>query len=317
MTENGNLQPLALTGATGFVGRAIVDVLGQSGRSARLLVRNPSQHKFPQHQTIVGDLFDQAALANCLTGVNSVIHVAGAISAKNRADFFRVNVDGTRSLLHAAKQAGVKRFVLISSLAARHMHLSDYASSKNAAEIVTKEEAGDMSTLILRPCAIYGQQDMGTLPLIKSLLGTVAILPGYRENRFSLIHVSDFAQVCIAAADHQATGTLEIDDTSGGYDWNDLANITRKHFAKPNRLLFLPRAVALALSGGAKVAGLLTTRPPMLSVGKVNELYHRDWTVNGKGWPRAKPILLEQGLLQTIQWYRNNGFLKFVSSAVA
>jgi nucleoside-diphosphate-sugar epimerase len=302
-------QTIALTGATGFVGRAVLSQCLGAGHDVRALVRNLANPQAKNLTFVKGDLSDAAALAHLVIGCDAVIHVAGAIQANSRDEFLRTNRDGTRALLQAASNAGVRQFVHVSSLAAREPQLSDYAESKRLAEDVLHAYKGRMKITILRPSAIYGPGDKATLPLIKSLLMPVAVIPGAKANRFSLVHVNDFAAVCLTAARGENAGLFEIDDTAGGYTWSDLAAVTRRNFASPRKLFHLPRPAASAIASMGAVASKLNGKPAMLSHGKVNELYHKDWVTTGPGWPRANPVTIESGLPQTIQWYREQGWL--------
>jgi nucleoside-diphosphate-sugar epimerase len=302
------LPPIALTGATGFVGRTVVaEAKKKSGLSLRALVRKSSS---AQTDSIQGSLEDPGSLTKLVEGCDTVLHIAGAINSPDRAGFFRANVEGTLNLLKASQASSVKRFVFISSLVAREPSLSDYAASKAEAERILKQSAHGLQVLILRPPAVYGEGDMATLPLIKSLLGRVAVVPGSGASRFSLIHVCDLARICIEAALGSEIGTLELDDGHRGYGWDDLAEITRRHFGRPQKLVYLPRSLALAVASFGNLGQRAFGVPAMLTKAKVNELYHADWCATEPGWPSPADLTLEQGLLQTIAWYREHGHLR-------
>jgi nucleoside-diphosphate-sugar epimerase len=299
------MQRIALTGSTGFVGRAVAAQAERCGIDCKKLVRIDTHDP----KAVTGSLDNGASLRQLVEGCDTVLHLAGAIHARDRADYFKVNAEGTSNLLQAARAAGVKRFVHMSSLAAREPELSDYAASKAAGEAFVLEHSKLMDVLVLRPCAVYGPGDMATLPLIKSLLGPLAVVPGTPASRFSLIHVSDLAGIAIEACKNSLTGVIELDDTHGGYGWRDLAAVTRLHFGRPNALAFLPRPIASLIARAGR-AGQAVGIPPLLTPGKVNELYHADWTASKPGLPRPHPILLEAGLLQAISWYRQHGHLR-------
>ena len=110
-----------VTGATGFVGSHLVDVLLRSGVEVTALAR--SQHKaavLTGHgvRIITGDLHTEAALKQAVRDQDIVYHVAGAVAARSEADFLHANREGTRNIVGAAEAAGRGRFVLVSSLAA-------------------------------------------------------------------------------------------------------------------------------------------------------------------------------------------------------
>ena len=202
---------IALTGATGFVGQQVLPLLLARGWQVSALVRDASRLATDHGLTVVvGDLANSDALTRLCAGADAVLHVAGAISSVTTEGFDTVNRAGTGHVLATALKAGVRRFVHVSSLAAREPALSPYAASKAAGESLVQQADGSLSTLILRPAAIYGEGDMATLPLLKALMSRVALLPGRRDNRFSLVHVDDFAAICVAALASNKTGMVEI-----------------------------------------------------------------------------------------------------------
>ena len=301
---------IAVTGATGFVGKAVLPRLLAAGHDVRLLVRDPSKHEYPSAVKIVsGGLDDASALFELVAGADVVLHMAGAISAVDRDGFFRTNKMGTEALVTAAQAGGVKRFVLLSSLAARRPEISAYAASKRAAEDALAVVFKFMQVLVLRPAAVYGPRDTATLPLLKSLMAGIAILPGRPFSRFSLIHVEDLAQICVDAVASPVTGTREVDDASGGHTWRELADITKANFNRPTSLFFVPFAVALAIGALGSFFTLVFRRPMMVSFDKMRELYEPNWLIEGENWPRENPVSLLDGLPETIRWYQDNGML--------
>ena len=149
---------IALTGGSGFVGSRLLPRLIEAGAQVRLLVRSPEKlgHTGDSCEVVPGDLADQAALSKLVSGVDCIIHIAGAIAAPDRATFDRINVAGTASIATAAVEAGVARFVHLSSMAAREPGLSAYGASKLAGEEALTEQAGNMSWAILRPpCRLW------------------------------------------------------------------------------------------------------------------------------------------------------------------
>ena len=111
---------LAITGATGFVGSHLVDQALAAGHDVRALTRR-EQPPRDRLTWVPGNLSGPGTLVE---GADAVIHVAGIVNAADRAGFVSGNIDGTRSMIAAANDAGVTRFVHVSSLAAREPHLS-------------------------------------------------------------------------------------------------------------------------------------------------------------------------------------------------
>ena len=190
MTVETQAATVALTGATGFVGRHVLAALEGRGCKLRLLARRALPEPTPENMTVViGNLDDENAVANLVEGADTVLHLAGAISAPGRHQFFAINEEGTRRLAARAQQAGVKRFVHMSSLAAREPRLSDYAASKRAAEDVLSAVSAAMPVAIIRAPAVYGPGDKATLPLIQQLTSRYALIPSSATSRFSLVYV--------------------------------------------------------------------------------------------------------------------------------
>src|SRR5512145_2940506 len=131
------MTTVAITGGTGFIGRHVIAALTGSGQSLRLLMRNPAPGTLScgNAEIIRGSLADRDALARLVDGADTVIHCAGAIGAADRSGFASANIDGTRALAAAAAAAGVRRFVHLSSIAAREPALTDYAWSKAGSEM--------------------------------------------------------------------------------------------------------------------------------------------------------------------------------------
>jgi nucleoside-diphosphate-sugar epimerase len=299
---------LALTGATGFAGGHILREAVARGWQVRALVREPVRAKLPGHvERVVGELSNAEALARLAAGSDCVIHVAGAIAARDRHSFFSVNAEGTANVANAAERAVVRRFVYISSLAARQPELSAYAASKEAGESAARRHPG---AAILRPPAVYGPGDRGILPIVQQLTQSTAFLPGHPKQRFSLLYAEDLARVVLAVAEDSWTGLRDVDDgTRGGYDWNNLITHAAQAEGSSIRPVFLPRAAVSMLSRIISAGAQLTGRPAMLSPGKVAELYHHDWVAQDPITPPGNPIRFAEGFRLTVAWYRQHGWL--------
>ncbi|MBC8037703.1 MAG: NAD(P)-dependent oxidoreductase [Rhizobiales bacterium] len=304
-------KTIAVTGATGFAGRHAVGELLKRGHRVSALVRDPARAGLPPGVGMVaGHLEDAAALATLVRGADAVVHLAGVIAAVHPEDYFRYNTGPTRALAETAAQAGVKRFVFASSLAAREPELSSYGASKLAAEQALRQFDGRLSTIMLRAPAIHGPGDRATLPLIKQLTKRIAMIPGSREQRFSLIHVKDFARVISDAVDSQKTGIVELSDgTPGGYCWDDLMRAAIDAEGRSIQVIFLPKPLVAGVALVAGAMARLTGEPGMINSGKVRELYHGDWVARGPGLALDDPIVFARGFPETLSWYRKAGWL--------
>jgi len=304
-------ETIAITGATGFAGGHAVSELLSRGHRLRALVRDPQRARLPASVEVVqGDLFDAEALDRLLHGADAVLHLAGAISALTEHDYFRVNAHGTLALAEASLRHGVKRFVHVSSLSARAPQLSPYGASKRAGEDAVFKLMARLNAVILRPPAVYGPGDRATLPLLRELTRPVAVVPGRRGNRFSLVHAADLARFAADALVNPADGLHEISDgTPNGYGWDELLAIAGRERGGPIRAIFLPRAVPQTVAVAAEALARATGRPGMISRGKIAELYHPDWVAREGGLVLPAPIGFATGFPETLAWYRQAGWL--------
>lgn len=155
-----------LTGATGFVGKGVLSRLTAAGHEVTCLVRPGSEAKLARaevHTTQVtpapGDLFDLDSLRRAMEGSEAVIHLVGIIREQPQkgVTFSRIHVEGTRNVLQAAAQAGVRRFVQMSALGARAGAASAYHRTKHEAEELVR--ASGIPYVIFRPSVIFGPGD--------------------------------------------------------------------------------------------------------------------------------------------------------------
>lgn len=294
---------IALTGATGFVGNRLLDLARADGHQVRALTRRPQPPR-DGVTWVSGTLADPGDLAH---GADVVIHVAGVVNAPDRAGFAAGNVAGTRAMITATQSAGVRRFLHVSSLAAREPGLSDYGWSKAEAERVV--EASPLDWTIVRPPAVYGPGDTEMRDLFRMARRGVALLPP--PGRLSVIHVDDLARLLLALATSGAPRALyEADD--GGDGWTHDAFARAIGTAVGQRVLPLPLPRAL-LSLAARADRLLRGDKAKLTADRVGYLCHPDWTID----PARRPppalwrprIATADGLAATARWYRDHRLL--------
>lgn len=269
------MKTIAITGATGFVGRHLHAAL--KGRAKlKLLTRTPRPDREGVNW-IPGALEDRNSLANLVEDADAVIHLAGLVKARRDLDFLNANRDGALRLLDAvAGRSPTARVIHVSSLAARQPGLSPYAASKYAAEA----PALDFGATIIRPPGIYGPGDVEILKLIRLARRGLLPAPGSSDNRVSLIYGPDLADLLarLALSDVAVSGLHEVDDgKENGYSYRELAVLLADALGRPVKSFGVPGA-ALLLAGAA--AGLMARavgQASILSAGKARELLHPDW----------------------------------------
>jgi nucleoside-diphosphate-sugar epimerase len=312
------MQPVAITGVTGFIGRHVARTLMREGRPWRGLVRDRRKLAalgLGHGEIVEGHLEDERSLDRLCDGALAAVHCGGSIAGFSRKDFFRINAAGTLAVLGACQRTGVKRFVHVSSLAAREPQLSGYAASKRESETVLELNGGEISWVIVRPPAVYGPGDEATIPLMKALTRSVVFLPGDAASALSLIHVEDLARALtvLALTDSLKGATIEIDDgKTGGYDFAGIAAAASAITGQKTRVVFLPRSMLILPAWCSLILGWLKGTPGVFSPGKLGELYHRNWVVNPHcselpGW--RPQIDFSTGFADTLKWYRENGWL--------
>jgi len=308
------LPLVALTGATGFIGRRIARALVDAGYNVRALVRIvPAGAETHDGITYLkGDLSDRAALTALVKGATAVVHCAGAIKAANRQSFLTTNAEGTRVLAEiTARQPGPPRFIYMSSLAAREPRLSVYAASKYAGEQALAKLGNQLPVVILRPPAVYGPGDLETLRIFQMAARGFVPAPMVTGARASLVHVDDVAGAVLAALslEHPPEDPIEFDD-GGAYSWADIAAAAGAALRTSPRLVQVPAAVLYLAGAVASLQSMLTRRPTVLSWGKVPELLHADWVASRNSFPGYKPLWnIEKGFKDAVTWYTSQGLL--------
>ena len=298
-----------MTGGTGFVGSHLLRAARARGHDLRALTRG---WRPPEEGTdwVDGALDRTDSLFKLCQGADAVVHIAGLINASSRAAFETVNVGGTANMIDAARKAGVRRFIHISSLAAREPELSDYGRSKARAERLVA--ASGLEWTIVRPPAVYGPGDRETFELFKmARRGLVALPP---KGRFSVLHVEDLCTLILALLDEPDTlgETYEPDDgTPEGWEHRHFARTLGRIFGKRAATVSMPKMV---MQGASRIERLVRRDKAKLTPDRVRYFCHPDWVVTARQRPPEKlwtpQIRTPTGLKQTAEWYREQGWLK-------
>ena len=292
---------VALTGATGFIGSHLVDRLLTAGVPVRALARRMRAARAGV-EWVVGDLSTPDALAALVKGTHAVVNCAGAVRGATWPDFRTTNVEGSVAVARCAHEAGV-RLLQISSLAAREPALSHYARSKREAEGAVVGCGGRVT--VLRPPAVYGAGDRELKPLLDLMWRGRAVVPRH-SGRFSLIHVDDLVDAVVAwlGAPLCPAGPFEIDDGHArGYSWHEVVDAAERVSGRAISVLRLPKLVVAVAGSLNGFVGRVGIGRPMLTRGKVNELYFPDWVCRTGGFEHAtgwRPrVGLDAGLART------------------
>lgn len=228
---------VALTGATGFVGRHVLRSLLAAGHRVRALARHPGKLVAADARihTVQGDLFDDTAIHELVDGADAVVHLVGIIMEVPRKGqtFQRVHTQATQRLLGAAKQAGVKRWVHMSALGSRANAVSRYHQTKWLAEQLLRDSGMDFT--LFRPSIIHGP-DGEFMQMVKGFWCNLfpPFVPYFgREasaGRLQPVWVEDVAR-CFTQA---LTNSHTVGETYGMggpnvYTWQNLYRVCGEH----------------------------------------------------------------------------------------
>jgi nucleoside-diphosphate-sugar epimerase len=307
VTRQGGV--IAVTGATGFVGQAVLEEAAKQGVNIRALAR---REQAPREgvEWVRGDLADRAALAALVAGADAVIHIAGVVNAPDPAGFEAGNVAGTLAVVEAALAAQVPRFVHVSSLTAREPHLSTYGASKRRAEKIVS--ASGLDWTMVRPPAVYGPRDTEVFELFRAAKWGVVPMP--KEGRSSLIHAEDLARLLLALVPGGEDVTSQVfepeDASQDGWLHRDLARAIGEAVG---RRVLVPQFSKAALLRFAALDRTLRGGKAKLTIDRVNYMTHPDWVCSkrkappeGRWTPRVEA---REGLKTTARWYREAGWL--------
>ena len=322
----GITQPVAITGATGFVGSHLAEALVRGGVRPRVLARDPGR-LLPELRercdVVVGDVEDVAAVARLAGGCGTLLHLAGRLRAAGPEAFDRTNRGGTENVVGALAAAGA-RLVYVSSLAAagpsaepagtvpddEPSPISAYGRSKLAGERIVRGYAGPWA--IVRPPAIYGPRDIDVLQFFKLASRGVVPLPA-GERWVSVAHVADVVRAILAAAAGAATRRVVH---VGEPDPRELRAMISELAAAGGvraRTLALPAALVRIAGAAGDVLQRLGFRNVALTGDKAGELLARHWsarTASSYELLRLDGFVpFSDGVAATWTWYRQRGWL--------
>ncbi len=298
----------------------------------RALVRRTSNTKHLQTLAHVkmaeGSVEDAASVDAAVSGTDAIIHCAGLVKARNEAELSRVNVDGTRNLIEAAKKHGVKRFVLVSSLEAsgpsrdgkpvavdQERPCTAYGRSKLAGEKAALAEKDSVRVVVLRPGAIYGPRDVEILEAFKSVKrGLMPTIAGGRALG-SFVWGPDCAAACIRAleADVASGSVYFVDDGGPAVTQREFLEMVEDALGKRALVrVSLPKGFLKTVALGVEAFGKASGKAVMLTREKADMLL-QDFVSDSSATQRElgwKPeVKLGDGVRRAVTWYRENGWL--------
>ncbi len=321
-----------ITGATGFVGSAVLRALGGRDLNLRVLARASSpvtNLEGIEAEIVRGDMTDPAAMTKAMAGVRWLFHVAAdyRLWARDPGEIMRANLDGTRTVMRAAMAAGVEKIVHTSSVATLRVDreavdetspLADgegvgvYKKSKVAAERAVERMIGEgLPAVIVMPSTPIGPRDVKPTPtgriLVEAAQGRI---PAFVDTGLNLVHVDDVAAGHLLALEKGAPGERYI---LGGQDASlrallaDIAHLT----GRKAPTIGVPRAPLYPLAFAAEALARFTGREPLVTRAALDMAAHRMFFSSAKAERElgyhARPY--QEAIADALAWFRAAGYI--------
>lgn len=315
------------------MGSHLVELLLRKGYSVTCLVRDPNRLQWLKGlkvDLLQGDCSDPRSLVPAVRDKSIVFHIAGLTKAKHARDYYLVNHLGTRNILEACalNNPGIKKFVLISSLAAAGPSpngvpvkdtdvprpVSDYGRSKLKAEEEAIAYKDSMPVVILRPSAVYGPRDRDMFELFRWASRGVTLEISGGERYINPCYVGDLAAAILRAAEHETpSGSIYFVAEEKAYSWSSFRQTLLATGGLKAINIKIPYAAAYLIGLASELTSMFAARPALTNRQKILEASQQYWvcdlskTEKELGFRHSYP--LKQGLEITWQWYRDNNWL--------
>jgi nucleoside-diphosphate-sugar epimerase len=316
---------VAVTGATGFIGRHLTTSLVERGVDVRAIVRPGSPRTAAPGATIVSAPLEPSALERAFEDVDCVVHLAGIVSAVSPETFVGANVEGTRAVAAAARRRSA-HLVHISSLAAAgpspasHPRtesdtpapITPYGRSKLEGERVVQSIDG-LRWTILRPGVVYGPGDRAMLPLFQFANRGVMPLVGRRDAAYVFMHVADTVRAIEAAIETRRQGDVMFIGHPRPVTALEVLQTIRAAMGRRAVILPIPGGVLKVAAVLGELAGRGLARPLPLNRSRYEELVAEGFVCRVDAVRDRLGIVastdIREGFEDLARWYRRAGWL--------
>lgn len=316
-----------ITGANGFVGSHLVDLLLKKGQTVRCVTRKTSKLTWLEGKDIQNfscGLNNREELNKVFEGAEYIYHIAGVVKSKSKEGYFKGNVDTTHTLLNAALNCRtLKKFLVVSSLTAAgpavdgkpvnensvNRPITTYGRSKLAQEELTKSYRDKIPITICRAPAIYGERDTEILIFFKTFSKGLMTTIGFNDKRLSLLHVRDLVKgLYLAGINEKAEGETYFISSEKFYTWEEVGKATEKIIGKKPFKIKVPHFAVYSIATIAELFSLFSSKAATLNIEKAKDITQVDWICDTskaiKDLGYRQEISLEEGIKSTIDWYR-------------
>lgn len=331
--EQLQTKTAVVTGATGFVGSHLVDLLLKENFNVICLVRNSSNLRWLENKPVeiqkvsfnnvdeFKDIFPKA---------NYIFHVAGVVKSKKPEGYFKGNVETTRILLDATLKynPNIERFLYVSSQAACGPSTKDhpknendtmepittYGKSKKAAEELVRTYFDKLPITICRPPAVYGERDTEILIFFKTFNSGLFTTIGMKDKTVSLINVKDLVKgFYLAATNPKANHQIYFISSEKFYTWNEIGKVTSDVLGKKAIHIKVPHFIVYTIAAISQFFAIFSKNAATLNIEKAKDIIQEYWTCDTskaiKELGYKQEISLEQGIKETIEWYKQHKWI--------
>jgi nucleoside-diphosphate-sugar epimerase len=329
---------ILITGASGFIGSFIVEEALKQGFETWAAVRKSSSKEYLQDERIHFIELNLSSKAQLIEQLRPhqfdyVVHAAGVTKCLNKADFRRINTEGTKNLVDALLdlQMPLKRFVFLSSLSvfgAIKEQLpydeireddtpkpnTEYGRSKLEAEKYIDSIGSRLPYTILRPTGVYGPREKDYFMMAKSIKQHIDFAVGYQRQDITFVYVTDVVQAVFLALEKGETGRKYFLSDGQVYQSTTFSDLIHEELGRPWWLrITAPVWVLRVVTFFGEYIGHMTGKVTALNNDKYNILRQRNWRCDIEPARRElgfePKVQLKEGVKTTIRWYKDHKWL--------
>ena len=321
---------ILVTGATGFIGRHLVERLKKEGHRVFCLVREESKEKakeLKEVNVVYGDITKKETLKRNLKSYDAVFHLAAAFGKlMRREDYFKVNVYGTKNLLEVCKEKNVGRFIHYSACGvygsskkvidetSPYNPGNPYEESKMEGEKIVIFFMNRLPIVILQPAVVFGPGDTYNIfKLFKGIKEGKFVIIGDGENKLHFVYIKNLVDASLLALkSKRAIGERFLIADEKALRVRELAFFIAKQLNVSHSFLSIPKWLALIIAYFEEKRAKITMSQPLITREGVKFLSenHEYCILKAKKILGYKPkYTTYQGIVETIKWYRERGLL--------